>query len=548
MRAMRGCERATRAHYCALACTMLTALRLLLPLRTLFFSLAISLMYTQKSLLLKQLFDDPDRLVRKSIGGLISSLGVITVPKNQWNELLPSLLQFCQHPNEAHREIAMMLFSALAENLTVSLRKHFGTLQEIFTRGLSDSSVRVRVESVKALATLVDMLDAADEGMIQSFKNVIDPLLKLMAAHFRNDDVLLAGFEVLENLAESPTAVLDPFIPQIAELMCAVVAAPQQEAGTREKAAYLLTDIIKYKVHRLLRPVNLIPALIEVAYKLITEPFDEEEAAETGMSPQTMGLEILDAILLNLHIPKKDVFPPMYAKAAQFISTNSSDTRKGGYVLLSVMSEGAHEYMCDRLSEMIPIALAGLQPSEVNNAQVRLAATIAIEQFAEHLSPDVDKYHSSVLPALLTVIAREGENDVVRERACGALDVFCQQLEEEVGAYIEAIMPPLMSLVPSSQPHISRSAMSAIKAVATAAKGKFEPYLQQCMVLVGAYLPRTDDEGLQQRCYATQCVGAMGLAVGKERFCRPINDQPGECAHMRMCCACALNAPVLLQR
>jgi leucyl-tRNA synthetase len=200
--------------------------------------------------LLQQLLDEPERIVRHSIGALISSLAKELVPKGQWASLLDSLLQLCQHPSEGHREVAMMLFTALAENLTKSLQKHFVQLQAIFTRGLSDPALRVRVEALRALSTLVDMLDEDEDGThAQSFSTVIEPLLGIMGAHFHEDDILCAGFEVLDNLAQSPTAVLEPFIPKIAELMSRILlAGAAHEAGTREKAAYLLEDIIKHKV------------------------------------------------------------------------------------------------------------------------------------------------------------------------------------------------------------------------------------------------------------------------------------------------------------
>jgi hypothetical protein len=82
----------------------------------------------QKTVLLSRLLEEPQRLVRHSIGVLISTLAASLVPKNQWNDLLDQLLQLCRHPSESHREIAMMLFSALAENLTNTLKKHFKTV------------------------------------------------------------------------------------------------------------------------------------------------------------------------------------------------------------------------------------------------------------------------------------------------------------------------------------------------------------------------------------------------------------------------------------
>jgi len=482
-----------------------------------------------KSVLLQQLLDEPQRIVRHSIGALISALAKELVPKGQWDALLPSLLQLCQHPSEGHREVAMMLFTALAENLTKSLQKHFVTLQQIFTRGLSDPALQVRVEALRALSTLVDMLDEDDEEgtHASSFATVIDPLLSIMGAHFHEDDILCAGFEVLDNLAQSPTAVLDPFIPKIAELMSRILmAGPTHEAGTREKAAYLLEDIIKHKVHKLLRPNNLIPALLEVSYALICEPFDEGDDDST---PQRWGIEILDAILLSMHVPKRDVFPPVLAKAGELVQQSANqDARKGGFVILAIMAEGCSNLLVDKLSALLPIACAAMVDGASSSVKVRMAACVVVEQFADHLHPDISQYHELVLPHLMRVLANPAEHDVVKEKCCSALDVFCQHLDEDIGRYLDQIVPALISFVQSPLQNVSRSAMSAIRAVASAAKERFEPYLVQCMTAVGAFLMRTDEESLRQRCNATECIGSMGAAVGKARFCAPFAPEPGQ--------------------
>lgn len=458
---------------------------------------------------------------------LISTLAASLVPKGQWDDLLDQLLQLCCHPQESHREVAMMLFSALAENLTNTLKKHFKKLFEIFSNGLTDSSVRVRTEALTALSTLVDMLDEDEPERIAAFASVIEPLIGVMSSHSDNDDVLGAGFGVLDCLAESPTHVLDPFIPKITEFMCQVVLNPSSSTGTREKSGFLVKDIIKHKTHKLLKPTNLIPALMQVAYQLVCEPFDDDD--DEYVTPQMLGIEILDAILLSLHIPKKDVFPSLMAKVSELIVSPNADQRKGGLVVLAVMSEGCGNILVDHLAQLVPVACAACLPTpEMQSVKVRMSACMVIEQFADHLHPDISAYHDAILPCLLQVITNPSEHDMVKEKCCSALDVFCQHLDSDIGRYIALIVPALIQAVNDPLTHVSESAISAIKAVAQAAKELFEPYLNQCMQVVGAFMMKTDEESLRQRCRATECIGAMGAAVGKARFSQPMSDQPGQ--------------------
>ena len=492
-----------------------------------FLSLSSLSRCVQKSVLLNRLLEEPVRLVRHSIGVLISTLAATLVPKGQWNDLLEQLLQLCQHPSESHREVAMMLFSALAENLTQTLKKYFQKLFEIFTRGLTDSSVRVRTEALTALSTLVDMLDEDEPERIAAFSSAIEPLIGVMSAHADNDDMLTAGFQVLDCLAESGTQVLDPFIPKITEFMCQIQMNNSSAPGTREKAGYLVTDIIKHKSSRLLKPNNLIPSLLQVIYRLVCEPFDDDD--DELITPQLLGIEMLDAMLLNLHIPKKDVYPALMTKIGELLGSPNSDERKGGLVMMAVMAEGCGNLIIDRLSQLVPIACqACLNTPQNQSVKVRMSACVVIEQFADHLHPDISAYHEHILPTLLQVLTNPNEHDMVKEKCCSALDVFCQHLDSDIGRYITTIVPALIKVVNDPLTHVSRSAISAIKAVAYAAKEQFEPYLNECMQVVGAFLMKEDEDSLRQRCMATECIGAMGVAVGKERFCRPMSDQPGQ--------------------
>lgn len=85
-----------------------------------------------KGTLLARLAAEPQRSVRLAIAALISSLARRLVPKKLWNELLEYLLQCSRSEKVEHREVAMLLFRALAEDIGVELKPHFKTLLGIF--------------------------------------------------------------------------------------------------------------------------------------------------------------------------------------------------------------------------------------------------------------------------------------------------------------------------------------------------------------------------------------------------------------------------------
>ena len=58
----------------------------------------------------------------------------------QWDELLPSLMQFTQSESPLHRESALNVFAQLATYLGKLLLPHQANLKQIFLACLSDAS------------------------------------------------------------------------------------------------------------------------------------------------------------------------------------------------------------------------------------------------------------------------------------------------------------------------------------------------------------------------------------------------------------------------
>jgi hypothetical protein len=111
-----------------------------------------------KATLFDRLVNEEMRPVRLGVAALISKLAQKMIRLNKWSldELLQFLLQCSQSQQAGHREVAMLLFRHLSENIGEPLKRHFNTLQGIFTQGLKDPESGVRLEALKALAVLAE--------------------------------------------------------------------------------------------------------------------------------------------------------------------------------------------------------------------------------------------------------------------------------------------------------------------------------------------------------------------------------------------------------
>jgi hypothetical protein len=189
------------------------------------------------------------RACRLSVAALIASIARLTVPKKQWENLLEFLLQLFRSSDNSQREIAMMLFRALSDSIPTSLKPHFKTMQAIFITGMKDPEPKVRIEALKAISALVELIDVEDERDLNAFKETVPHVVEMLVQHIQlgDDDVVTAGFEVLEALAEAP--VLDNHIPQLVQLMVAVLKNVEFPISLREKSCKFRNTACRHSIH-----------------------------------------------------------------------------------------------------------------------------------------------------------------------------------------------------------------------------------------------------------------------------------------------------------
>lgn len=475
-----------------------------------------------KTLLLERLVQEHLRGPRLGIAALISKLAVQTVPSGQWNELMNMLMQCSSSGEAAHREVAMMLFRNLAENITSSLQPHFGELQKLFVRGMEDENERVRLQSIRALSVLVVHLVAGgdDQVVVQSLGPLIPILVRVTqkAVQEGDEDSAAAGFEVFSDLAECSLPILNDFIPALMELMVKTLLTPDMEMSIREKAGLFISDLVVSKPAKIIK-FNLVQPIINAAVQLFCEP-SELSFVPNEMTPQRLAMEILDATVLN--VPVAHTFEQCITSASQLVQDQANPHNlKAGFLILATVAEAHSERLQPQLANLVQLVHNG---TTSQNPLVRAAACVALTQFAENMQPGIAKYHDQVLPRLMDMLSNPQEEAQVKRRAVFATECFCEYLGDEIQPYLGDMMARLQAIIVGNfDPEIKVCAINAVTAVATTAGPAFQPYFEGCMNMMGGLMNSVDDQFLDLRAKATECIGAMGGAVGKEAFTPYLN-------------------------
>lgn len=463
-----------------------------------------------KASLLERLVQEPHRPIRVAISALISGLAKKLSKESSWEEIITYLFQISQSKDDGHREVSMLVFRSLVENIGEKLKPHFKTLQELFQRALLDPNEKVQMEALRAIGVLVEYLETPEE--INRFKNIIPQLIEVVKRCIRDqkDDAAIVVFEALDNLADSPIDVLSDHIPLVVPFMAEIVANKSIDIIIRDKASLFICQFIQHRPGKVVKH-NLVGGLLQCCFHVVVEPF--EDVWESGdTTPQKLVVEILDACMI--HLTKRLVFAPSTQHAHNLLNSNNPLDRKGGLVILAVMSEGCADLLKENLRPYVEVVCKLVQD---DTPLVRAAACVALTQFADYLQPDITEYHKIVITSLFFALEKGG-TETVRKKSCIALEVFCENLGPQISTYTEPLMQKLLGIITQNENALMEEAISAIKACAIAANEGFLPYFNTTIKIIGEIMSSKNEEHLKLRAMATECAGAIGAAVGRQHF------------------------------
>lgn len=464
-----------------------------------------------RELMLARLVQEQSRPVRIAVAATISAVAKVAVPKEKWPGLLDYLFQMSQSEALELREVAMLLFRALAENIGAHLKLHMVTLLGIFSRGLVDPSEVIRLNSLQAIGTMTEF--AENDEHVGHFRALIPPMVDIVKHCIATGDEqsTVTAFQVFDYLAESPVPVITHHIPLLVDLMLSTALNRQLSLNIREQASLFVSACIEGKPGKFVKS-GLVEPTVRGAIALVTEPLDPEAVRNTDdILPQHMAAELLEALFK--YTQKKIVFDPVLQQVSVLVQSPVPVERKGAFLMMGVLAEGATELAKQQLRPMIDASVNGIRDPE---AIVRAAACFAMTQMADSLVPEILEFHKDVMPLLMSCMSA---NDMmVTRRAVTAIEAFCETLDDDILPYLEQLMANIFPLLTSEDFETVEVALMAVSSVVIAAKKSFIPYIASLTPILGRIISTENKDAMRCRAKATECVGTVALHVGKEVF------------------------------
>ncbi|XP_007444444.1 importin-4-like [Python bivittatus] len=479
-----------------------------------------------KTLVLNSLQQQTDHKVSLSLAQLAA-----VILKNETLEKWPQMLQIIQHgarsrdPNKC--QMALLLLQSAVELDPDLFCPYYKDLLRLFHQTLNNrGQAAILYYSLRSLSAVVGGLSSDEVNLMSSMvPKVIAAIRELIHV---NEVQASEAMEVFDELLETEVAIVVQHLSEVMSFCLEVASNRTLSDGLRVKALSCISYLIKLKSkailkHKLLSPIlnTLFPIMsaepppgqMDLEDELTEEDIEDQAEVQT---PKHFAVQVVD--MLALHLPPEKLFPQLTPLMEPALLSLNPYHRKAGLMCLAVLAEGCGDHIRNKhLQPMLQVVCRALSDE---SQVVRNAALFALGQFSENLQPDIARFSDDIMPLLLRYL--EGvqlAHTTHLAKAYYALENFVENLEDKISPYLPALMERMLStLTCPGSPRTKELAVSAIGAIAQAAKESLLPYFQAIMEHLTGYMLTTREDLRPVQIQSVETVAILANVLGKDIF------------------------------
>uniref|UniRef100_A0A672IT29 Importin subunit beta-1/Transportin-1-like TPR repeats domain-containing protein n=1 Tax=Salarias fasciatus TaxID=181472 RepID=A0A672IT29_SALFA len=335
------------------------------------------------------------------------------------------------------------------------------------------------------------------------------------------------AMEVLNELMESEVSIIVPHVADIVHFCLEVGSDTSLSDSLRVKGLSCIAFLIKLKSKTVLKQKLLNP-ILQTIFPVLTaspppgeqDPEDEEDDSGDGTddeNPKHTAAQIIDT--MALHMPPEKLFHHLLPLTQACLTSENPYQKKGGLMCLAVLAEGCADHIRTKYVLFYEIALC--QSLSDSNQVVRSAALFALGQFSEYLqvSPET-QYCAELMPLLLGYLSSLNDTKVGHvTKAFYALENFMENLGADIEPYLPTLMDTMLSALNNTDNlKIKELAVSAIGAIANAAKELLVPYFPPVIESLKGFLTTTTEEMRSLQTQSLDTLSVLARTIGKDVF------------------------------
>ncbi|KAG4049716.1 Ran-binding protein 6 [Phytophthora cactorum] len=487
---------------------------------------------------------EKNRGIRRKVCDTVGELASSILEDGQWDDLLPTLLQWSNASMVTLREAALrvleMVAIFLAGQMTQAAETSEATTLDVtvlqtMAKGLADREGRVALNALRALCMLLLNLDALDQVPRPELLASAVPLV-LAALHSllvtRQFDEVMEALEVLIEVAEPHAAFFKPCLREYVETMVQIADAPRDENddnampdGCRQLAMEFLVSLAEQAPSRCRRlPANMfVETVYPVAFKMMLELQDidtwdvancedEQSAGGQGMDQEISNFDVGSEALERLvgALGAKRSLPTCFALIQEYAA------RLDNWVSRHAALVGLCQIL-DVLDDENLDAIVRHLLTQANDPHPRVCCTAVdvIGQLSVDQAPQFQEaYHQQALTVLAHYL-EDFNKPRLQAHAATALRQFIDMCPPELlTPYLEKMLHQLFALLQhgqsltsgAGQTHtqafiaarvVQEQAITAISSVATVAGASFTNYYAAVMPPLQQILMNCLQESMQ---------------------------------------------------
>uniref|UniRef100_A0A7N6A917 TOG domain-containing protein n=1 Tax=Anabas testudineus TaxID=64144 RepID=A0A7N6A917_ANATE len=431
---------------------------------------------------------------------------------DRWPALLQLLNQSTKSSNSHDRQVGLLLLNKVVDSNPEPFKPHYCQLLQLFSTVLQDHNNPTALYYCILTLTAITAYTGSEE--MNQMRSII-PSLIIALKHLimADQDQASEAMEVFNELMESEVSIIVPHVADIVRF-CLEVGVECLDS-LRVKALSCIAFLIKLKSKTVLKQKLLNP-ILQAIFPVLTavppageqDPEDEEDDSGDGTdndNPKHCAAQV-----------RKSFITMPFAQTC--LASENPYQRKGGLMCLAVLAEGCADHIRTKmLSSMLQTVCQSLSDS---NQVVRSAGLFALGQFSEYLQPEVSKYCAELMPLLLGYLSSLNQAKAGHvTKAFYALENFMENLGSDIEPYLPTLMETMLSALNNTENlKIKELAVSAIGAIANAAKELLVPYFTPVIESLKGFLTTTTEEMRSLQTQSLDTLSVLARTVGKDVF------------------------------
>lgn len=477
-----------------------------------------------KAVVLQAFMQETEHTVQHSLSQLCAVMVKHETP-DHWPALLQLLNESTKSSNPNDRQVGLLLLNKVVESNPESFKPHYRQLLQLLATVLQD--VNNPTALYYSILTLTAITAYSGTEEMNQMRSIIPSLIVALKHLIKaNEDQASEAMEVFNELMESEVSIIVPHVSDIVSFCLQVGSDTALDDSLRVKALSCIAFLIKLKSKTVLKQKLLNPILQSIFPVLSAAPPpgeedpEDEEADDGGEpandNPKHCAAQIIDT--MALHMPPEKLFQQLMPLTQACLTSGDPYQRKGGLMCLAVLAEGCADHI--RTNMLSSVLQTVCQSLSDNNQVVRSAGLFALGQFSEHLQPDISKYCSELMPLLLGYLSSLNQAKVGHvTKAFYALENFMENLGTDIEPYLPTLMETMLSALNNADNlKIKELAVSAIGAIANAAKELLVPYFPPVIESLKGFLTTTTEEMRSLQTQSLDTLSVLARTIGKDVF------------------------------